>query len=148
MVGWGAWGGHRKPWESDEGHHSGESGGHWRSPLSVAKLRQTGRASTVFVGSERDQGNHSGRAGNLMTVAFDQTLLVTAKGAVERRQCADMKQAIAVKTPDPMYPRSASQNKLMGDTTVAMTIMTDGSGSDIQLVGSATRFMDDVTCKP
>jgi outer membrane biosynthesis protein TonB len=75
-------------------------------------------------------------------------LLVTAKGAVERRQCADVKQAIAVKTPDPMYPRSASQNKLMGDTTVAMTIMTDGSGSDIQLVGSATRFMDDVTCKP
>jgi TonB family protein len=44
-----------------------------------------------------------------------------------------------------MYPSSASQNKLMGDTTVAMTIMTDGSGSDIQLVGSAARFMDDAT---
>jgi len=82
---------------------------------------------------------------NLTTTAFDQTLLVAPKGAIERRQCADMKHAVPVKTPDPMYPKSASQNKLMGDTTVAMTVLADGSVTDIQLVGSAARSMDDAT---
>ena len=56
-----------------------------------------------------------------------------------------MKHAIPVKTPDPIYPKSASQNNLMGDTTVAMTVLTDGSVADIQLVGSATRSMDEAT---
>ena len=82
---------------------------------------------------------------SLTTTAFDQTLLVSPKGAIERRQCADMKHAVPVKTPDPMYPKSASQNKLMGDTTVAMTVLADGSVTDIQLVGRAARSMDDVT---
>jgi TonB family protein len=83
--------------------------------------------------------------GSLTTLAFDQSLLIAPKGAIERRQCDDMKHAIPVKTPDPMYPKSASQNRLMGDTTVAMTILTDGSVTGIQLVGSATRSMDDAT---
>lgn len=82
---------------------------------------------------------------NLTTTAFDKTLLVAPKGAIERRQCADMKHAVPVKTPDPMYPKSASENKLMGDTTVAMTVLADGSVSDIRLVGSAARSMDDAT---
>jgi TonB family protein len=84
-------------------------------------------------------------ADNLTTTAFDQTLLVAPKGAIERRQCADMKHAVPVNMPDPMYPKSASQNKLMGDTTVAMTVLTDGSVTDIQLVGSAAHSMDDAT---
>src|SRR5439155_380718 len=77
----------------------------------------------------------------LTTAAFDEKLLVAPKGAIERRLCADMKHAVPVRTPDPLYPRSASQNRLMGDTTV----LTDGSVTDIQLVGSAARSMDDAT---
>jgi TonB family protein len=83
--------------------------------------------------------------GNLTTSAFDQRLLVAPNGAVERRQCADMKHPVPVKTPDPMYPPSAIQNKLMGNTVVAMTVLADGSVTDIQLVGSAGRSMDDAT---
>jgi TonB family protein len=82
---------------------------------------------------------------NLATAAFDPTILVAPKGATERRQCEDMKHAVPVKTSDPVYPKSASVNKLMGDTTVAMTVLTDGSVTDIQLVGSAARSMDDAT---
>jgi NAD-dependent SIR2 family protein deacetylase len=41
---------------------------------------------------------------NLTTAPFDETLLVPPKGAIERRQCADMKHAVPVKTPDPVYP--------------------------------------------
>jgi len=82
---------------------------------------------------------------NLTTTTFDQTLLAAPKGAIERRQCADMKHVVPVKTPDPSYPESARQNKLMGDTTVAMTVLADGSVTDIRLVGSAVRSMDDAT---
>lgn len=81
----------------------------------------------------------------LTAAAFDEKLLVAPKGAIERRRCADMKHPVPVRTPDPIYPRSASQNQLMGDTTVAMTVLTDGSVTDIQLVGSAARSIDDAT---
>lgn len=82
---------------------------------------------------------------DLTTTVFDQALLLPPKGAIERRKCSDMKHAVPMKTPDPMYPKSASQNKLMGDTTVAMTVLTDGSVTDIRLIGTATRSMDDAT---
>jgi TonB family protein len=82
---------------------------------------------------------------DLTTTVFDQALLLPPKGAIERRQCSDMKHAVPVKTPDPMYPQSASQNKIMGDTTVAMTVLTDGSVTDIRLIGTATHSMDDAT---
>jgi TonB family protein len=81
----------------------------------------------------------------LQTSSLDEALLIPPKGAIERRQCADMKHAVPVRTPDPLYPKSASENRLMGDTVVAMTVLTDGSVDNIQLVGSATHSMDDVT---
>jgi TonB family protein len=82
---------------------------------------------------------------NLATASFDPGLLVAAPGAIERRQCADMKPPVPLKTPEPMYPSSNSQNGLMGDSTVAMTVLADGSVSDIQLVGTATHSMDEAT---
>ncbi|HSZ63513.1 MAG TPA: energy transducer TonB [Terriglobales bacterium] len=82
---------------------------------------------------------------DLKTTVFDQTLFLPQRGAIERRQCADMKHAVPIKTPDPVYPESASQNKLAGDTTVSMTVQADGSVTDIRLIGSATRSMDDAT---
>jgi TonB family protein len=81
----------------------------------------------------------------LTTEPFDEQLLVPPKGAIERRQCEAIKHAVPIKTPDPVYPRSASQNRMMGDTTVSMTVLTDGSVTDIQLIGSATQSMDIAT---
>ena len=80
---------------------------------------------------------------NLTTTTLAQTLLVAPRGAIERRECADKKHAVPVRTPDPMYPKSASENQLTGDTTVSMTVLADGSVSNIQLVGTAARSMDD-----
>jgi len=82
---------------------------------------------------------------SLAPATFDRTLLVPPAGAVERRQCPDMKHPVPIRTPDPAYPKSASQNRLTGDTTVAMTILADGSVTDIHIVGSAVRSMDDST---
>jgi len=82
---------------------------------------------------------------DLKTVDFDPALLLPPNGAIERRQCSNMKHPVPIKTPDPEYPASAHQNKLMGDTTVAMTVLADGSVSDIRLVGTSARSLDDVT---
>lgn len=82
---------------------------------------------------------------SLATTPLDEALLVPSKGAIERRQCADMKHPVPVKTPDPLYPKSASENRLMGDTTVSMTVFADGSVGEIQLIGSSTHSMDDAT---
>jgi TonB family protein len=89
----------------------------------------------------------SAQVESLTTSALDASLLVPPKGAIERRQCADMKHAVPIHTPDPLYPRSASQNGLMGDTTVSMTVLADGSVSDIQLLGSATHSMDEASLR-
>jgi len=85
--------------------------------------------------------------GELTNAAIDQSLLVAPDGAIERRQCADMKHAIPLNTPEPMYPKSASENGLTGDTTVAMTVLADGSVSDVQLIGTAARSMDEATLR-
>jgi TonB family protein len=83
----------------------------------------------------------------LAVSAFDQALLVPPTGAIERRHCKDFRYAKPVKTPDPLYPRSASENKTMGDTVVSITIETDGSVRDIHLLGGSTQSMDDSTMK-
>jgi TonB family protein len=82
---------------------------------------------------------------SLAASPLDEAFLVPPKGAVERRKCANMKNAMQLKTPDPLYPKSAGKNRLMGDSTVAMTVLTDGSVSDIQLIGRATESMDEAT---
>ena len=82
---------------------------------------------------------------SLTASPFDDSLLRPPKGALERRQCKDMVHPIPVRTPDPMYPKSASQNKISGDTVVAMTVFADGTVGDIQVIGSAARSMDEAT---
>ena len=79
---------------------------------------------------------------SLTTAPFDDSLLVPPQGAIERRECADMTPAIPIKTQEPYYARSAIENELAGDTTVAMTVLADGSVTNVHLVGSSLRSMD------
>jgi TonB family protein len=80
---------------------------------------------------------------NLTTTAFDQRLLVPPTGAIERRHCTDRKPPIPIRKPNPFYPQSARHNRVTGDTTVAMTVLTDGSVSDVHLIGGAASSLDD-----
>lgn len=66
------------------------------------------------------------RVESLSTTAFEDAVLTPPKDAIGRRQCTGMKHAAPISTPDPRYPKSASQNGLMGDTTVTMTVHIDG----------------------
>jgi hypothetical protein len=65
----------------------------------------------------------SARVVNLSTAPPHEGLLVPPRGAIERRHCAGMKHSVPIKTPDPVHPKSASQNELMGDTTLAMAVL-------------------------
>jgi TonB family protein len=44
-----------------------------------------------------------------------------------------------------MYPQSARQNRIMGDTKVSMTVLADGSVGDVQLIGASTHSLDEAT---
>jgi TonB family protein len=100
------------------------------------------RTLELFVNGSKEITAH---VAGLTAATLDPALLVPLAGAMERRQCAGMKRPVPVKTPDPPYPRSAAQNGMMGDTTVVMTVLADGSVTDIQLLGRATHSMDDAT---
>ncbi len=81
----------------------------------------------------------------LAPTTLDPSLLVAPTGAIERRVCEGMKHPVPLKTPDPAYPKSASQNGMIGDTVVSMTVLTDGSVDDIQLMGKSAHSMDEST---
>ena len=85
------------------------------------------------------------RITKLETANLDDTLLVPPPDAIERRNCKGGKHSIPLKTPDPAYPKSASENKIMGNTIVSMTVLPDGSVENIQLIGRSTHAMDDET---
>jgi protein TonB len=81
----------------------------------------------------------------LTPIAFDPNWLVAPDGAIERRQCAGMQRAVPIRTPQPEYPHSAIQSTMIGDTTVSLTVQTDGSVGDISLIGRASQKMDEAT---
>jgi TonB family protein len=85
------------------------------------------------------------RINSLRENEFDATVFVPPAGAIVRRQCEHMIHPVALKTPDPAYPRSASQNRIGGTATVALTVLPDGSVDNVQLIGSAGKEMDQIT---
>jgi TonB family protein len=82
---------------------------------------------------------------SLSANAFNDVLLTKPEGAIERRQCDDWKPPKAVKTPEPPYPAAAGRNGSIGDSVVSMTVLANGSATDFQLIGSASRAMDQST---
>lgn len=81
---------------------------------------------------------------SLAAKEFDETLLTPPQGAIERRDCKGLKQVVPIKTPEPNID---GHGTLMGDTAVSLTILTDGSVGDIQLIGRAFEQMDAETLK-
>jgi TonB family protein len=65
---------------------------------------------------------------SLVAVSFNESLLKPPKGAIGRRHCPGLKPAVPIKKVE--LPTIGSA----GDNTVAMTILTDGSVGDIQLI--------------
>ena len=85
------------------------------------------------------------RVDSLSESSFEDAVFMPPPGAIARRQCKHMVHPIPIKQPDPAYPRSAAQNGMGGTATVTLTVLPDGSVTDVQLIGSAGREMDQVT---
>lgn len=103
-----------------------------RYPRSLQLIESGGRVVKVSVKK-------------LSGAPFDDALLAKPQGAIARRQCDNWKPPRAIKTPDPPYPPAASHNGTIGDSIVSMTVLADGSATDFQLIGNATRAMDQST---
>jgi len=82
---------------------------------------------------------------SLQEATFTNEIFVPPPGAVVRRQCEHMVRPVAVKDPDPPYPRSAAQNRMAATAIVALTVLPDGSVDNVQLIGSAGHDMDQVS---
>jgi TonB family protein len=91
----------------------------------------------------------------LTDIAFDESLLAAPPGATARRLCADMKHVMPLNIPDPLYSISPdpshsisgilASEQIPGRTTVAMTVLTDGTVTDVQLLGTGGRMLDNAT---
>jgi len=82
---------------------------------------------------------------DLTSISFDDAWLDPPMGSSERRHCAEMRAPVPLKTPQPLYPKSAKVNRIMGDTTVVITVEPDGSVGDVQLVARAAHTIDEAT---
>ena len=81
---------------------------------------------------------------SLQDATFEDSSFEPPTGAVARRQCSNVVYPVPLKQPDPDYPKSA-QHRQEATVAVAITVLTDGSVDDVQLLGSAGKEMDQAT---
>ncbi|MFZ0743173.1 MAG: TonB family protein [Terracidiphilus sp.] len=84
---------------------------------------------------------------SLNAATFDQTLLVVPEGAIERRLCAGLKPPVALNHRGPAFQGFAVLGGTVGETAISMTILTDGSVGDVQLMSQGDRLFDDTLVK-
>jgi len=65
--------------------------------------------------------------------------------AIVRRTCANMVHPKVIKAPDPVYPPSEGEKHIGGTSIVSVTVLPDGSVTDVYLIGSSYHDMDEVT---
>jgi TonB family protein len=65
--------------------------------------------------------------------------------SIVRRTCAKMVPPKVLKDPSPTYPSSERVRQLNGTSVISVTVLPDGSVSDVYLVGSSYHDMDEVT---
>ena len=61
------------------------------------------------------------------------------------RTCDDIIPPKAVKMPDPTYPPAELEKHVGGTSVVSLTVLPDGSVSDVHLIGSSNADMDEAT---
>jgi TonB family protein len=82
---------------------------------------------------------------SLKEMSFPDSTFLPPPGAVARRECEHLTNPLPISTPKPKYPPSAREKNVMGITIVGITILKDGSVTDVQVVQSADPSMDSAT---
>jgi TonB family protein len=77
--------------------------------------------------------------------SFTANEFVAPANATVRRTCANMTWPKAIKTPSPIYPPSEKVMHVNGTSIVSVTVLPDGSVSEVYLVGSSYHDMDAIT---
>jgi TonB family protein len=83
----------------------------------------------------------SANVSSLQLAPFDPTLLDPPKGAIERRMCRGIKPPKAIKE---VHPEFAGAGKSMGQVSMSVTILADGSVGDIRMIHSGGQKIDQI----
>jgi len=82
---------------------------------------------------------------SLQEASFEDSVFAPPAGAIARRFCEHMVHPVAIKQPEPRYPKSASENRLGGTVVVALTVQLDGSVNNVQFLERSGHEIDAVT---
>lgn len=82
---------------------------------------------------------------SLKESSFPDSTFVSPPGAILRRECEQLKNPVAISMPDPEYPHPAGGNSVAGIAVVAITVLKDGSVTDIQVVQNADPSINKAT---
>ena len=82
---------------------------------------------------------------SLKEMTFPDSTFLPPPGAISRRECEQLKNPVAISMPDPEYPHPAGRNNVVGIAIVAITVLKDGSVTDIQVLQSADPSINKVT---
>ncbi|MGD0631622.1 MAG: TonB family protein [Terracidiphilus sp.] len=93
---------------------------------------------TKFELSKNGEVSISASVAALNDAAFDPSLLVAPKGAIERRKCPGLKPPIPVKRFSPIF----NQPGVEGQVTATLTNLADGSVGDVAILHSGGAAMD------
>jgi TonB family protein len=93
---------------------------------------------------ENDVTRINAKVISLNKMSFPDSTFVSPPGAIHRRECAELKNPEPVSTPDPAYPHPPGKS-VTGIAVVAVTVLTDGSVADIQVVQSADPSINKAT---
>jgi TonB family protein len=80
---------------------------------------------------------------SLKDASFSDNTFIPAPDSIQRRQCKDMVPPHALKAPDPAYPERARHKKEMGSVMLWITVLPDGSVTNIQFLGTANQDLDE-----
>lgn len=80
---------------------------------------------------------------SLSEATFRGADFIPPANAIVRRQCEGMTHPVAVSDPEPSFPNSIHRTPMTGTSMVAITVLTDGSVTNVQLLFSAGAEMDE-----
>jgi TonB family protein len=83
----------------------------------------------------------SANVSSLQAAALDPALLDPPKGAIERRMCPGIKPPKAIQE---FHPDLGGAGKSMGEVSMSLTVLTDGSVGDIRLIHSGGQKVDKI----
>lgn len=111
----------------------------FRNSIGIGKLQFPGKLVLIQNGSRIVDITVT----KLEAAPFESAFLTPPANAIMRRKCDGLKHAVPITMPPPTPPEGTHGIQSGGDTTVEMTILTDGSVGAVYLLAKSTHILDE-----